>query len=76
MLDEQKDKQVRLFDLFQDDFMFGAAVNTRTIVSQHKLLKEHFNSITAENEMKFAECSSAEYPIHSRKPTRLRCLPG
>ncbi len=61
MLDEQKENQVRLFDLFQDDFMFGAAVNTRTIVSAHNLLKEHFNSITAENEMKFANVHPQEF---------------
>ncbi|AIQ54809.1 endo-1,4-beta-xylanase [Paenibacillus sp. FSL R7-0331] len=39
--------------LFTDDFMIGAAVNPLTIRSQEQLLAYHFNSITAENEMKF-----------------------
>lgn len=38
---------------FQNDFLIGAAVNSRTIVSQNGLLRKHYNSITAENEMKF-----------------------
>lgn len=39
--------------VFADDFKIGAAVNPRTIQSQEHLLAYHFNSITAENEMKF-----------------------
>ncbi|MEC0368820.1 endo-1,4-beta-xylanase [Paenibacillus chibensis] len=38
---------------FADDFKIGAAVNPLTIVTQQELLTHHFNSITAENEMKF-----------------------
>ncbi|MDF9844309.1 MULTISPECIES: endo-1,4-beta-xylanase [unclassified Paenibacillus] len=39
--------------IFTDDFKIGAAVNPLTIRSQEQLLAYHFNSITAENEMKF-----------------------
>lgn len=39
--------------MFTDDFKIGAAVNPLTIRSQEQLLAYHFNSITAENEMKF-----------------------
>ncbi|CAH1223760.1 Endo-1,4-beta-xylanase B [Paenibacillus auburnensis] len=39
--------------VFADDFRIGAAVNPWTIQSQEQLLAYHFNSITAENEMKF-----------------------
>ncbi|MCM3629849.1 endo-1,4-beta-xylanase [Paenibacillus glycanilyticus] len=45
--------QVGLSKSFQDYFLIGAAVNHRTIVSQSELLRQHYNSITAENEMKF-----------------------
>ncbi|WP_438494837.1 endo-1,4-beta-xylanase [Paenibacillus sp. IHBB 3054] len=46
--------------VFADDFKIGAAVNPRTIVSQEHLLAYHFNSITAENEMKFESLHPAE----------------
>ncbi|WP_150269212.1 endo-1,4-beta-xylanase [Paenibacillus tepidiphilus] len=39
--------------LFAGDFHIGAAVNPRTMKTQEQLLRHHFNSITAENEMKF-----------------------
>lgn len=42
----------RLRDVFADQFQIGAAVNPLTIVQSENLLKTHFNSITAENEMK------------------------
>ncbi|WP_440896927.1 endo-1,4-beta-xylanase [Amphibacillus sp. Q70] len=44
-----------LKDYFTDQFLIGAAVNTETIQRDQMLLKTHFNSITAENEMKFEE---------------------
>ncbi|GAB2545475.1 endo-1,4-beta-xylanase [Gracilibacillus alcaliphilus] len=40
-------------ELFADDFLIGAAVSPLTIQKQRDLLTHHFNSITAENEMKF-----------------------
>lgn len=42
-----------LKSVFAGDFKIGAAVNPHTIRSQENLLAYHFNSITAENEMKF-----------------------
>ncbi|MBT2657122.1 endo-1,4-beta-xylanase [Bacillus sp. ISL-18] len=39
--------------VYENFFNIGAAVNLRTIESQQNLLAKHFNSITAENDMKF-----------------------
>ncbi|HHU19282.1 MAG TPA: endo-1,4-beta-xylanase [Bacilli bacterium] len=41
-----------LKESFKDKFLVGAAVNAETIENDQELLKKHFNSITAENEMK------------------------
>ncbi|GAF66596.1 endo-1,4-beta-xylanase [Bacillus sp. TS-2] len=46
-------KSTELKSLFKDDFLIGAAVTPKTIDSQKELIVQHFNSITAENEMKF-----------------------
>ncbi|MCM3781617.1 endo-1,4-beta-xylanase [Neobacillus mesonae] len=46
--------------LFKDAFHIGAAVNPRTIESQRSLLAYHFNSLTAENEMKFSSVHPQE----------------
>lgn len=43
----------KLREVFEEHFLIGAAVNAYTMKSQEQLLTEHFNSITAENEMKF-----------------------
>ncbi|NLK22075.1 MAG: endo-1,4-beta-xylanase [Epulopiscium sp.] len=42
-----------LFMAYKDYFPIGAAVNTKTIKTHGDILIKHFNSITAENEMKF-----------------------
>ncbi|WP_438446061.1 endo-1,4-beta-xylanase [Gorillibacterium sp. sgz5001074] len=42
-----------LRDTYREYFDIGAAVNLETIVSQKDVLTAHFNSITAENDMKF-----------------------
>ncbi len=42
-----------LAKVYGDFFAMGAAVNRRTIDTHSELLKTHFNSVTAENEMKF-----------------------
>lgn len=39
--------------VYESYFNIGAAVNLRTIETQQNLLAKHFNSITAENDMKF-----------------------
>jgi endo-1,4-beta-xylanase len=49
-----------LKDLFKNDFHIGAAVNPITIRNQKSLLLHHFNSITAENEMKFVSLHPEE----------------
>jgi endo-1,4-beta-xylanase len=49
-----------LSKVYQDFFNIGAAVNLRTIETQQDLLAKHFNSITAENDMKFIEIQPAE----------------
>ncbi|WP_211748167.1 endo-1,4-beta-xylanase [Paenibacillus sp. Marseille-Q4541] len=46
--------------LYKDAFHIGAAVNPRTIESQRSLLAYHYNSITAENEMKFSSLHPQE----------------
>lgn len=42
----------RLFEVYKDYFTIGAAVSGRTIETHKDLILEHFNSLTAENEMK------------------------
>ncbi|SEU20624.1 endo-1,4-beta-xylanase [Paenibacillus sp. NFR01] len=42
-----------LSEVFQAQFRIGAAVNPQTLSTQRELLARHFNSLTAENEMKF-----------------------
>jgi endo-1,4-beta-xylanase len=50
----------KLRELFREDWLVGAAVNRDTIVSHADLLDVHFNSVTPENEMKFASLHPAE----------------
>lgn len=49
-----------LHEVYQENFKIGAAVNPKTLQMQRDLLKKHFNSITAENEMKFEELQPLE----------------
>ncbi|MGN8768633.1 endo-1,4-beta-xylanase [Paenibacillus barengoltzii] len=49
-----------LKELFAADFKIGAAVNPTTIRTQKALLAYHFNSLTAENEMKFVSVHPKE----------------
>jgi len=57
---EQIKSEPRLRELYDNYFRIGAAVNSRTIDSQRDLLLHHFNSITAENEMKFERVHPSE----------------
>lgn len=50
----------RLHEAFGDHFQVGAAVNPYTLLTQKDLLTQHFNSITAENEMKFVSVHPKE----------------
>ncbi|MFB8377708.1 endo-1,4-beta-xylanase [Paenibacillus taichungensis] len=47
-------EEAPLKELYKEAFHIGAAVNLKTIESQCSLLAYHFNSLTAENEMKFS----------------------
>lgn len=59
--DQPLNRQIpRLKDIFSDDFLIGAAVNPRTIVTSKDLILEQFNTITAENEMKFVSVHPKE----------------
>lgn len=42
-----------LYKQFEDYFKIGAAINKRTMHESRDTITKHFNSITAENEMKF-----------------------
>lgn len=44
-----------LYKTFEDDFYIGAAVSPNVLKTQGKFIAQHFNSITAENQMKFEE---------------------
>ncbi|WP_270168874.1 endo-1,4-beta-xylanase [Paenibacillus sp. SYP-B4298] len=52
--------EAALKELFQEDFHIGAAVNPSSMKKQEQLLSYHFNSITAENEMKFVSLQPEE----------------
>lgn len=60
MSNQDSSAEPALKTLFSEDFKIGAAVNPLAILSQEQLLAEHFNSITAENEMKFASLHPEE----------------
>lgn len=49
-----------LYKEYEDYFLMGAAVNPLTIKSQKELIIKHFNSLTAENEMKFESLQPEE----------------
>ncbi|MBW5447696.1 1,4-beta-xylanase [Cohnella sp. CFH 77786] len=50
---EKPDEAPSLCRVYEDRFRIGAAVNPWTLAKQQALLRRHFNSLTAENEMKF-----------------------
>ncbi|MBU9712959.1 endo-1,4-beta-xylanase [Evansella tamaricis] len=51
---EQKTTTIpSLHSVYKDYFPIGAAVNSFTLRSEKEFIAKHFNSITAENEMKF-----------------------
>lgn len=45
----------RLYKYFEKDFYIGAAVSPRVLKHKSQFVANHFNSITAENQMKFEE---------------------
>jgi endo-1,4-beta-xylanase len=55
------DKILSLSEVYKDYFKIGAAVRVEDLQGVHgELLKKHFNSITAENAMKFGEVQPIE----------------
>ncbi|WHY02840.1 endo-1,4-beta-xylanase [Neobacillus sp. DY30] len=60
-----------LSKVYEASFNIGAAVNLRTIESQKDLLRKHFNSITAENDMKFIEIQPVEGQFTFEKADQL-----
>lgn len=50
----------KLCEVYNEYFDIGAAVNLETIEGSKKLLATHFNSITAENDMKFVSVHPKE----------------
>ncbi|GMK46744.1 beta-xylanase [Paenibacillus glycanilyticus] len=53
-------KLLALRSVYKDYFDIGAAVNLTTIESQKELLTAHYNSVTAENDMKFESVHPSE----------------
>lgn len=49
-----------LYDAYKDHFLIGAAVGARTLTEERDLLIRHYNSLTAENEMKFERLQAVE----------------
>jgi endo-1,4-beta-xylanase len=60
-----------LSQVYEQYFNIGAAVNLTTIDSQKELLRKHFNSITAENDMKFIEIQPVEGQFTFEKADQL-----
>ena len=50
----------RLKEVFHDSFRIGAAVNDFTLETREEVLAKHFNSLTAENSMKFGSIQEEE----------------
>ncbi|WP_342042493.1 endo-1,4-beta-xylanase [Bacillus sp. OTU2372] len=57
--------------VYETIFDIGAAVNLRTINTQQSLLANHFNSITAENDMKFEGLQPEEGKYDFEKSDKL-----
>lgn len=57
--------------VYEKYFNIGAAVNLRTIDTQKELLAKQFNSITAENDMKFEELQPVEGQFTFEKADKL-----
>lgn len=60
MTDYRMNELPKLHEVFGKQFQIGAAVNPKTLVTQKDLLTRHFNSLTAENEMKFVSVHPEE----------------
>lgn len=50
-----------LKDVYKDYFKIGTAINSVTIQNESDIIKEHFNSITFENQMKYGVLFNEKY---------------
>lgn len=61
-----------LKDLYKNDFYIGAAINSRILMGDdpelRNIVKDHFNSITAENEFKWSVINPSENEWHFEFP--------
>lgn len=62
---------IGLKDKYKDYFKIGAAVNIRTIESHATLIKEHFSSLTCENETKFSSVHAYEEVYNFRQSDKI-----
>lgn len=62
---------IALKDKYKDYFKIGAAVNTRTIVTGADLLCTHFNSLTCENDTKFASLQKEENNFNFKQADKI-----
>lgn len=61
----------QLREAYKDYFMIGAAVNKWSIEAEASLLTEHYNSLTAENEMKFERLHPQEQQYDFEVPDKM-----
>ncbi|MFP4015726.1 MAG: endo-1,4-beta-xylanase [Halanaerobiaceae bacterium] len=62
---------IPLYQKFSSDFPIGAAVSRWTLSSHKDILEKHFNSLTAENEMKFSSLQPSENNFNFNDADRL-----
>lgn len=73
MTKEYNGKIISLAEAYKDYFKIGAAVTVNDLQGEHgELLKKHFNSITAENAMKFGEIHPEEDRYDFEKPDKMK----
>jgi endo-1,4-beta-xylanase len=70
-MDEAHAAPAGLWKRYAGHFRIGAAVNRRTLDSHARLLAEHFNSITAENEMKWGSIEPNPDDFRFEVPDRM-----
>ncbi|MDP4089643.1 MAG: endo-1,4-beta-xylanase [Bacillota bacterium] len=73
MSKECKNTILSLAEAYKDYFKIGAAVTVNDLQGMHgDLLKKHFNSLTAENAMKFGEIHPEEDRYDFEKPDKMK----
>jgi endo-1,4-beta-xylanase len=73
MTNKYNDKILSLAEAYKDYFKIGAAVTVNDLSGTHgELLRKHFNSLTAENAMKFGEIHPEEDRYDFEKPDKMK----